>query len=154
MSKQKQINNRLNDLFADMGEDKSPISEERGVLPGWTWQCDAVGYYTACSSEVEHILGHFPASFLGQLMTEYQLSPESAKDLMAAIGEGENASIEITLHFKSKTGALIPTISKINRQDTKSGEISGWSGFSQLLQSDPDRSPQPSAEKEYPTPHR
>lgn len=133
MSKQKQFNNRLNDLFADMSEDKAPITEESHVLPGWTWQCDAVGYYIACDPEVEDILGHNASSFIGQLLTQYQLSTESSTELMAAMGEGENETIEITLQFKSKHGETIPIRSKIYRQNTDSGEISGWNGFAQTI---------------------
>lgn len=136
MSKKKQLNNRLNALFADMGEDKSPVAEGGEILPGWTWQCDAVGYYVACGSEVEKILGYPASSFLGQLMTKHQLSMDSSQDLMKAIGAGENAAIEITLHFINESGKLIPTRTKIFREEKISGEISGWSGFSQLLQSD------------------
>ena len=138
MSKQKQFNNRLNDLFADMGEDESPISDDSHVLPGWTWQCDAVGYYTACGQEVEEILGFEASSFIGKLITQYQLTSESSNNLMAAIGEGENNSLEITLQFKSRSGKLIPIRSKIYRQDTNGGEIAGWSGFSQMTQPGPE----------------
>ena len=138
MSKQKQFNNRLNDLFADMGEDESPISEDSPVMPGWTWQCDAVGYYTACGQEVEEILGVEASSFIGKLITQYQLTSESSKSLMTAIGEGENNSLEITLQFKSKSGQLIPIRSKIYRQDTNGGDIAGWRGFSQMTQPRPE----------------
>lgn len=152
MSKKKQINNRLNDLFADMGEEASPISEESEVLPGWTWQCDAVGYYTACSPEIEDILGFKAASFLGRLMTQHQLSTESSKDLMTAIGEGENESVEITLQFNSKHGKLIPIRSKIFRQDTDSGNIAGWSGFAQMILPDTETYHPYSTEKITPLP--
>lgn len=87
MSKQKKFNNRLNDLFAEMGEEEAKIPDSSETLSGWNWTCDASGHYTACSQEVEGILGLEASSFIGNLFTNFQLSPQSSKDLTTAIGD-------------------------------------------------------------------
>ena len=79
MSKQNQLHNRLNDLFADMGEEESTtqpaeIADNGREISGWNWQCDAVGYYTNCSPEVETILGVEATTFKGKLFTTFRLS--------------------------------------------------------------------------------
>ena len=60
MSKKK-LKNQLENLFLDLEQDASllPTSGDQS-MPGWTWECDGQGQYTACSPEVENVLGFRP----------------------------------------------------------------------------------------------
>jgi len=130
MSKKKQYRNRLNNLFADMGEETAEPSTNGGLgSSGWNWECDSNGQYHACSSEVEAILGVKASDFLGQPLKTFQLTAESSRQLNDTLEKDGELPIEITLHFQSKSGALIPVRTHIFRHQENS-----WRGFSQVLE--------------------
>lgn len=52
---------------------------------GWTWGCNRAGVYTACSAEVEAVLGITPQQFKGQPLVKYRLTAESARAMEAVV---------------------------------------------------------------------
>src|SRR6185312_1542744 len=96
MSKEKKLNSRLEGLVAGLGgvaHNGQPLPppapapapaeapgapiDPHGVVPGWTWETDARGYYTACSSEIARLLGFEPAALIGQPLTHIALPADS-----------------------------------------------------------------------------
>ncbi|MFN2196185.1 MAG: hypothetical protein ACK2UW_08685 [Anaerolineales bacterium] len=55
---------------------------------GWTWGCNRAGLYTACSAEVEAILGITPQQFKGQPLVQFRLTEASSRDMQAAVKGG------------------------------------------------------------------
>ena len=131
MSKQKQFNNRLNDLFADMGEEQAEPTPSSIDTSGWNWECDGQGLYLSCSSDVKDILGIEAADFLGQPIDTFLLSPESSRQLGDVLAQENELPIEITLYFQNKLGSPVPIRTNIFRN-----EGHGWRGFSQVIQQD------------------
>ncbi len=81
IAKQSLARNRLENLFVDLEQDASlmPASGEAS-LPGWTWECDALGNYTACGLEVENVLGWKPDEILGQSLAGRPLQAAGARE--------------------------------------------------------------------------
>ena len=89
MSKEKKLHSRLEGLMSGLGgvahngqplpapaEPAPPAAaapgapiDAHGVVPGWTWETDARGFYTACSGEISALLGFDPAALVGQPLT-------------------------------------------------------------------------------------
>jgi len=134
MSKQKKLNNRLDDLFAGMGEETAQVSNHSDSIPGWTWKCDADGIYISCSSEVKKFLGVNPSLFIGKKVTDYQLSLQSSIELNGALRENGPSEIEINLEFLDASKSLVPTQTHIVRQIKESGITHGWKGFTRVTQ--------------------
>jgi hypothetical protein len=55
----KQLYNRLENLFSTIEKQVEPPTTplRPDTLPGWTWQCNQVGDYTSCGSEIHKALG-------------------------------------------------------------------------------------------------
>lgn len=109
----KDLNQRLDDLFLELEIDSSPITPEQENHQGWSWECDSRGYYTACSPEVNNILGISPDSFIGQPLSSFRLSPQSRKKLEIFLGT-QSSEREVELQFRTISGDLIPVTMKIS----------------------------------------
>ena len=130
MPKQNQFSNRLNDLFADMGDEQSEISAYEAETSGWIWECDSAGLYQTCGPEVVSVLGVEPAAFLGQPLTSFLLATESAQLLRDTLEKVSEFPIEITLQFQNPRGSLVPVRTHIFQN-----QENHWRGFSQVVES-------------------
>jgi len=145
MSKQKQLRNRLNDLFADMGEETAEISKNGEGISGWTWECDAEGQYVSCSPEVEEYLGVEPADFLGQSLASFRLSPQSVRNLSQVMGSDGEEGAELTLQIEDRSGTFVPIRMHLVKQAD-----SGWRGFTQLIKTEREEQEEPIVQESLP----
>lgn len=134
MSKKK-LHNQLENLFVELEQDASllPTAGDR-ALPGWTWECDADGFYTACSPEVEHILGIHPNDFLGQPFASYGLHPRSVNVLSSALAKGEFPQ-EVKVQYKAHNGDTVQVYLHVFTTPTDNGIKPALRGFTQVTQS-------------------
>jgi signal transduction histidine kinase/putative methionine-R-sulfoxide reductase with GAF domain/ActR/RegA family two-component response regulator len=128
MSKEKRLNSRLEGLMTGLGgvahngqplpppapaalepadapsEPGAPI-DPHGVVPGWTWETDARGYYTACSSEIANLLGFEPAALIGQPLTHIALPADSGvrRELASAL-QGQRPLLDLRLEARTPGG--------------------------------------------------
>jgi signal transduction histidine kinase/CheY-like chemotaxis protein len=132
MSK-KQLNNRLESLFAGFEEKESPIPVQ--VLrteEGWNWECDIQGRYIVCGADVENILAINPELFVGQSIFSFSLANHSTKTI-TSIFQDEVFPCEAELDFNATNHDLISIRMSIFRTVNETGEIVGWHGFNQVL---------------------
>ena len=99
MSNEKKLHGRLERLMSGLGgvahngePVPTPVEPEaelpaatpgapidpHAVIPGWTWETDAHGRYTACSGEITALLGFDPAALQGQPLTHIAVPADSA----------------------------------------------------------------------------
>src|SRR5260221_13434515 len=99
MSKEKKLHSRLEGLMAGLGgvaHNGAPLPppapptapgptatpgapiDPHGVVPGWTWETDARGYYTACSSEIVSLLGFDAVALVSQPLTHIAVLDDTA----------------------------------------------------------------------------
>ena len=126
---------RLNSLFADLGNETyaTPVASSKSV-PGWTWECDFEGNYTACSPEIESILGIPANEFLGNPISQFRLDPESGLLLKSALEKGVYP-IEVAVKYVAKNGDEIPVVLNIvqpPRNKDENGKTQVWHGFARL----------------------
>ncbi|RME06908.1 MAG: PAS domain S-box protein, partial [Anaerolineae bacterium] len=133
MSEQKALRKRLKQLFAELQEITASSPADEYPLQGWTWACDARGIYTACSPEVEEVLGIAAEEFIGQPLTSFRLAPESQRYLKAVLERAAPHS-EAILQFIHKSGQLLSLRMHILKQQADDGQENGWSGFVQTIQ--------------------
>ncbi len=132
MSKQKKLRNRLNDLFADIGQEAAHLPAERETSSGWMWECDERYHYRACSPEVEEILG-FPAEeFIAKPLLQFGLLPQSAIKLSTFLQNREFPA-EIVLYYQAKDGSSRPVRAHIFVLDSREGG-KGLRGFNQVIE--------------------
>lgn len=144
MSRQK-LSNRLDHLFADLGQEtarlgaEAPVSQPVSSKPApasktsaerWAWECDAQGYYQRVDKQVEPILGWAPADFSGQPLATFALAPAAQDELQRVLAGGLfPAQVELT--FVHKDGRQIPVLLEIesmprrNEADHHPGGIYG-----------------------------
>ncbi len=110
LAKRSLANSRLETLFAGLEEDAALLpSPGQAALPGWTWECDPQGRYTACSPEVESFLGWKPQELLGQPLASWSLEAASASLVQAALVAGQSQS-ELSVQFISRSGETVPAV--------------------------------------------
>jgi len=115
-------------------ERKPPIKPEQQRL-GWTWECDPLGYYTACSPEVHTLLGILPEKFIGQSLTTYRLSPQSSRKLEIILGT-DASDWDVNLQFRTEKGKFLPVRMKISQRLGRGSGDRSYFGFSQILNKD------------------
>ncbi|GAB4494650.1 MAG: hypothetical protein OHK0052_00200 [Anaerolineales bacterium] len=111
----KTLRNRLKNLFSDIESSLPAANPQTGEPTGWTWECDAQGRYTACSPEVQTILGRAPESFLGELLQVFALSADSQAD-MAKIFSHDDFPAELNVDFEMADGRWMRTTLQIVRR--------------------------------------
>ena len=89
MSKEKSIQNRLDDLFSELENQTVPTTTTSDKIPGWTWECDPQGIYTDCGPEVEHFIGLSPIKFIGQSLFTFLLDAHSETNLRDIFTNGD-----------------------------------------------------------------
>ncbi len=140
MSKKK-MQNRLDSLFADLEEEPThtasntlPASHEQSI-PGWTWQCDEGGYFTACSSEVQDYLGVPPDEMIGQSLTGFLLEAQSSQEIQALItNEDTHYPVDILLRYQlPENDNLLEVSMHIFEESGVDQENARLRGFTQVL---------------------
>jgi len=135
MPRQINLHARLADLFADLEPEATPHPTDQDTLTGWTWECDALGKYTACSPEVEAVLGVKPAAFLEKPLASFQLTRQSGGRLAAILQTGDFPA-KVTLLFKANDGSRVNVRAHIYRLQAGEAEAAtdGWRGFNQVIE--------------------
>lgn len=103
----KLLRNRLENLF----EEIQPEEAGEARLPevqGWTWECDASGAYSACSPEIQTLLGYRPDELLGAPLASFALAAESAEAVQAVLTQrNEQTSHDLQVQFQKRNGDLV-----------------------------------------------
>jgi signal transduction histidine kinase/putative methionine-R-sulfoxide reductase with GAF domain/ActR/RegA family two-component response regulator len=127
MSNEKKLHSRLERLLAGLGGvardgEPRPVPVEptdsvlaaapgapidpHGVVPGWSWETDAQGRYTACSGEISALLGLEPAGLVGQPLTHVALPADSSgrRELASAL-QAQRPLLDLRLEARTPNGA-------------------------------------------------
>ena len=142
MSKQKELHNRLNDLFSDLEDKASKTTSEDENISGWIWECDPAGRYVACSPEVESILGYAPETFIGKSICSYLVTAESAKTLEMVIAEDPQFH-ELEINFEVPSGIDLLVRVNIKPIFDDENQVIGWQGLNQVIAEPTDNKFQP-----------
>ena len=128
MSK-KQINNRLDSLFAGF-EEKEPSRPIEAVegFKSWSWSVNPEGKYIECSPEVVDCLGYPSSSFLNRSLFTYAVSPDCSGILRSALNENSFPT-ETEVKFITKSRELVTVRSTIFASVDEDGRRSGWHGI-------------------------
>jgi GAF domain-containing protein/CheY-like chemotaxis protein len=128
---------RLDRLFSDLGQETVQISPNNGdQIAGWTWECDAEGFYIKCGPEIEDLLGIDPQTLLGTPLAGFALTSQSTELIETAI-TGDQFPIELNITYLDSENQLIPAfVNILRRQNTTRGNgISGnLHGFTRVIQ--------------------
>lgn len=117
-------------IFAEGGEPPSSLIANLPSPKGWTWACNAEGYYTNCSPEVQDVLNIPAGEFLDKSLVSYALAPRSASLLNEKITEKE-LPIEIFINYQKRNGDLVPVNMHISPTLSDAGDQIGLHGFVQ-----------------------
>ncbi|MHC1741221.1 MAG: GAF domain-containing protein [Anaerolineaceae bacterium] len=128
------INNRLENLFANLNDQESAETPETEPTQpvSWSWETDANGIYTQCSAEVTAILGLKVKDFIGFPLLSCHIVKGDRKIFLECIQKDE-FPFEVSLHIEGANGKILFArfhVFKIN-VDAKNNSI--FRGFTQLL---------------------
>lgn len=128
------IHDRLEKLFEELDQDLPaiPVTGERPFL-GWVWECDGTGRFTACSPEVEAVLGIPAEDFIGQPLSVFRLHDPLVGSLNLSLRSGKYPS-EVFLYYLSKRGGMVPVALTILGTAPDDEETMGWRGFTQVVE--------------------
>ncbi|MCC6191993.1 MAG: GAF domain-containing protein [Anaerolineales bacterium] len=122
--------------------DQTPLSADPlGVTPGWSWEIDALGAYTACSPEIVALLGIAPDSLIGQPLTQMAAPADSSArhELTNAIS-GRRPILDVRLTARHRDGRdLLLVLNALPKYDN-ADQFAGYRGIAQLLWT-PDQAP-------------
>ena len=133
MSKKKKSNNRLKDLFSVLEQDAAQTPTEQVAIPGWIWECDSDGAVTACSSEVESVLGISPQAFIGQPLSSYRLDAQAEAAISSALQSNCSPS-EVIVNYQSEQGKLVMVRMTITKIEPDENIKIHWRGFNQVIE--------------------
>ena len=128
--------------FKTLTENTSSSSSDLPDPSGWTWACNERGLFTACSLEVEKLLGIPSEDFLGKPLKIFALPPQSRQVIESALEKGESPA-ELYLDYQHISGELIPVSLYIITTLSRKGNPVGWHGFAQLVTQEPDGEAKP-----------
>jgi signal transduction histidine kinase/CheY-like chemotaxis protein len=132
MSK-KQLQSRLNNLFADLEVVGVEEPTARPVLAQtWSWECNGQGDYTRIGEEVRSILGLEAASFLGQSLFTFALTPQAVPKVRAAFHQGIFPT-ELPVQFVTSEGMIVPVQISIFARPSSNSHSSGYYGYAQVI---------------------
>jgi K+-sensing histidine kinase KdpD/DNA-binding response OmpR family regulator len=135
MSKKKQLQHRLENLFNDLQiKEETPIPESsfQYNLPSWNWSSDEEGLYTKVSSQVTDCLGINNENFNGKSIFHYAITPQSGERLRNLFLKGIYPA-EIDVYFQTAEGVFVPTRFQILSSPAHNGNKAGFYGFVQVL---------------------
>jgi len=127
-----QINQRITTLFTTLLKDFSFLDPDSDKLPGWVWECDSEGNYTACGPEIFEILGIKAKSFIGKSVSSFLLSSPS-KQKLSTLFDARPENGEIAIRFINHNGEFVPVQMNFLQKQDLSGKMVGWRGFSQVI---------------------
>jgi GAF domain-containing protein len=151
MSKEKNLQNRLDDLFADLENQAITTTTQADTIPGWTWECDPQGIYTDCSPEVEQVLGLNPQRFVGQSLFTFRLDAQS-ETALKNIFTHVDFPREVELRYQSNNALNVNVRAHIFPIESIDDTLRGWRGYNQVISTDPISSSIPSSTTEIKTP--
>jgi GAF domain-containing protein/CheY-like chemotaxis protein len=132
MSKQKNLQNRLDDLFADLESQSIPISTREDTIPGWTWECDPQGFFTKCSPEVKQVLGLVSDQFIGQSLYSYLLDAQS-ETALKNVFRNVDFPQDVLLRYQSANNQLVTVRTHIFPIESIDITLRGWRGYNQVI---------------------
>ncbi len=121
MSKKKQLQHRLDNLFNDLQiKEETPIPENsfQSSLPTWNWSSDSEGFYTKVSSQATDCLGINYKNFTEKSIFQYAITPQSGERLRSLFAKNVFPA-EIDLYFQTAEGVYVPTRFQILRSPAK-----------------------------------
>ncbi len=142
MDSQENIRSRLESLFAGIKEaiprtgtlSPDPLGQPgSSQAQGWIWETDNDGTYTWCSPEVEIFLGISPDDILGKKIDEVAF--EEGEMLRAAITSGDEIE-SLLLGAIDIEGRKLTILIHGMRRASPSGEILGYRGVAQVIESE------------------
>ncbi len=133
---QKQINNRLNELFSDIIEEVLPTAyhqQEPGLKQeiGWQWECNHQGIYTYCSEEISSVLLAQSSDLIGKPLNQTLLHPDSRIKINTAMKNTTDTS-EIEVAFQKNQGEYI-LAHMIFMPEMLENKKLNWKGFVQII---------------------
>ena len=139
MTKQRKINDRLDNLFSDLEEQATQTkpfglesSTSHDLLPGWSWECDNLGTLIRCSPEIESVLGITPDLVIGQSLFSFGLTKKSRAVLQSVFDEGD-FPCEIVLHYLTNNDRLVDIRTHIFQLESIDKTRKGWRGINQVI---------------------
>ena len=136
MSKEKSLQNRLDDLFTDLENQVITTSTNVDTIPGWMWECDPQGIYTDCSPEIEQALGLSPRRFIGQSLFSYRLDAQS-ETALRNIFKHVDFPRDVVLRYQSNNDLKVTVRAHIFPIESLDDTLRGWRGFNQVISTDP-----------------
>jgi len=132
MSKKQKLFNRLENLFTNI-EQSSAHARPEPILShsGWSWQIDANGIYTSCSPEVYGLLKAHTEEIIGKSSFSFCLEEEDAS-IYRELLLSDSYPVEAVLNFNTAYKSLKVRVNVLS-QNKQDGELTGWSGFNQIL---------------------
>ncbi len=131
-SKKKQLHTQLEDLFAELDQDREIQAFTRQAQThGWVWECDSNGNYVACSGEVQAILGFTPEDFMGRSLAEFAVSPKSQVAIRKAL-QTESFPVETEVILETSKSKPVNVRLHVFGHG-ENGNQGGWRGFAEFL---------------------
>jgi signal transduction histidine kinase/CheY-like chemotaxis protein len=108
---QKQINNRLDELFSDINSDILEPASTDLILDqpadiGWHWECDEKGLYISCSDEISTMLNITAEEMIGTPLHMTLIHPDHRNKILKALRNSSESS-EIEIAFQKNPGEFI-----------------------------------------------
>lgn len=130
----KKLHSRLENLFADLNDEVWTTDyAEESMIGGWTWECDQHGHFTACSPEVEEILGIKPVEFIGNNFSKFQLTNDSTSRIEKLL-EHASPPMAIEVDYISSRGQpTAVTLHILNLPKGNASREEKWRGFTQMI---------------------
>jgi len=134
MSKaKKDILNRIENLFSDIGDEEPELPTVGESQPGgWTWECDAQAFFTACSPAVTDHLGISYRRFIGNALFSYRLHPQSRMLVKQAL-QSAIFPQELSVYYEGEgdTWAMVRMHISCKMDDQE--QVIGWTGFNLVI---------------------
>jgi GAF domain-containing protein len=151
-SKKKQLHNQLENLFVDLEQETQlEALDSEPEVRGWTWECDKNDNYTACSPEVQAILGFSHEEFLDKNLLTFAVTPDSRNAIQKALDSGIFPA-EINAKFFTAHNTILEVTLHIFENIAANGEHKGWHGFTQVLMVEEIPAPTPVVTPNVPAP--
>jgi signal transduction histidine kinase/CheY-like chemotaxis protein len=131
---QKQINNRLNELFSNINENMlstSYLPKDAEQELGWQWEGNFQGLYTYCSEEISSILNAQSSDLIGLPVRQTLLHPDSMPLVEHAMKDPTTSS-EIEVAFQKHPGTFILARMVFMPEMLENNNVT-WKGFVQII---------------------
>ena len=133
MSEEKNLNDRLDNLFSELESQASTLTPKKLPIEGWTWEADQDGIITECSPDIEEILGISNEAIIGQDIFTHRLVSKSKDNLKSRLEENI-FPIEVDLKYIHKNGDVVQIRTSIFPVESINDKNRGWRGINRVLQ--------------------